>query len=586
MHLRLNNTSYRISPWLLVLLIVLAKSIFLLISFYSYRPTIITYSIMTIWPTVFLFAFAFLFNLRGKLVYLFILDLIISLIYITDAIYFRAFDHIISVYMIFAEGVTEDLGSSILSLIQWHDFLFLIDLPFIYLLFFHSRYFAESSKAFRVRFIQFFILAVMSVSLIAFLFENQVEDVSLCNPAIHPLTMSPLGAHMFDIYRYVYERTAKLEIDDVEAIRNWFAENKQYHKVDTNHTHLEGIISGKNLVVIQFESLENILIGHAVNGQEITPNINRLMENSIYFNNIYEQTRDGNSSDAELLFNTSLYPLERGSAFLRFGDNTFPAALPHLLSENGYNAVAIHGDNKEFWNRDRAFRSLGFDKYISEEDFDNKEKLGMGILDEYLFEESFREIKQLDGPYYLFIITVTAHMPFNPPANFDSINLPADDYTSQYLKCINYTDGVFGQFYDQMEKAGFWDNSVLIIYGDHEGVHKYYPTNLPDNGKRIPFIVHAPGIQGQIVKNVGGQVDMMPTLAYLLGIDGAEYSNEVMGRNLFAPTPGAALLSDGSLVGNRDSEDHLAQAHRISDLIIRGNYFGVVDKQTGDLVVK
>ena len=576
----LKYVSYRISPWLLIFIIVLTKSIFLLISFYSYKPIIIAFSIMTIWPIVFLFAFAFLFDSRGKLVYLFILDLVVSLIYITDAVYFRAFDHIFSVHMIFAKGVTEDIGSIIFSLIQWHDFLFLIDLPFIYWLFFRSRYFIEYSTAFKVRCIQCLILVVLSVSLTAYLFENWVER-NLCDFAARPLNMSPLGAHMFDIHRYIYERTDKLETEDVEAIRNWFTENNQYHKVDTNYERLHGIISGKNLIVIQFESLENILIRHTVNGQEITPNINRLIENSIYFNNIYEQTIDGNSSDAELLFNTSLYPLERGSAFLRFGDNAFPAAFPHLLKENGYNSVAIHGDNKEFWNRDRAFYSLGFDEYISEEDFENEEKLGMGILDEYLFEESFKEIKQLEAPYYLFIITVTSHMTFDTLDNFDSINVPGDDYTSKYLECINYTDRVFGQFYDQMEKAGFWDNAALIIYGDHEGFIKYYPTGFAGNDKRIPFIVHVPGLQGQVIKNVGGQVDMMPTLAYLLGIDETRYFNEVMGRNLFSPAQGAALLSDGSLVGNRDLENHLGQAPRISDLIIRGNYFGVVDKQTG-----
>ncbi len=569
----LKKSTYRISASFLVLLIILIKSIFLLISFYSYRPIIITYSIMTISPTLFLSAFSFLFDARGRLVYLFVLDLIVSLIFITDAVYFRAFDNIISVYMIFAKGVTEDLQSSIVSLIQWPDFLFLIDLPFLYFLFFRSEYFAEDSKGVKVRTVQFLIMVMLSLSLISYQFANQVERTSLFNPTIRPLTMSPLGAHMFDIYRFIYERTDNLHDEDVHTIEQWFVENKQYHEVDSNYEYLQGVIAGKNLIVIQIESLETVLIGHSINGQEITPNINKLMGSSIYFNNIHEQTRDGNSSDAELMFNTSLYPLERGSAFLRFGDNDFPVALPYLLSEDGYTSVAIHGDDKEYWNRDRVFDSLGFDKYINEDDFENKTKVGMGILDEYLFDESLKEIERLNSPYYLFIITVTSHMPFDAADEIESINVASDDYTGKYLECINYTDRVFGQFYERLEKSGHLDDSVIVIYGDHEGVHKYYPTTLPDNDKRIPYLIHIPGMDGMVRGTVGGQIDMMPTLAFLLGIDDDNYSDKVMGRNLFNKNAGVAILGNGTIVGEADDKTHLVEAPSISDLLFRGDYF-------------
>ena len=573
MHLDSKNKTYRISAGLLVLLIILTKSVLLLISIYSYRPILIIYSIITIAPAIFLFAFSFLFNARSKLIYLFILDLIVSLIFITDVVYFRAFDHIISVYMIFAKGVTEDLGSSILSLIQWRDFLFLIDVPFLYFLFFRSCHFTEEIKEFKVRFVQSVLMLALSISIICYQFMNQVEDTSLCNPAVHPITMSPLGAHMFDIYRFIYERTDNLNTEDLHIIEQWFAQNKQYHEVDTSYKYLQGIIAGKNLIVVQLESLENILIGYSVNGQEVTPYLNRLVRNSIYFDNIHEQTRDGNSSDAELMFNTSLYPLERGSAFIRFGDNDYPMALPRLLKENGYTSVAIHGDNKDFWNRDSTFNSFGFDKYVSEEDFENKTKVGMGILDEYLFDQSLKEIKGLHSPYYLFIITVTSHMPFEAADKVESINVENDDYTGKYLRCINYTDRVLGQFYERLEKSGHLDNTVIVIYGDHEGVHKYYPTTLPNNEHRIPYLIHIPGMDGMVISKVGGQIDMMPTLAYLLGIDETEYSRMVMGRNLLSNSPGVAILSDRSIVGNKEDGSHLAQAQETSDLLIRGNYF-------------
>ena len=164
-------------------------------------------------------------------------------------------------------------------------------------------------------------------------------------------------------------------------------------------------------------------------------------------------------------------------------------------------------------------------------------------------------------------------MPFNAADRIDSTVIPEDDLTAKYLKCINYTDREFGNFYHQLKDLGILNNSVLIIYGDHEGVHKYYPTTLPDNGKKIPFIVHVPEMQGKVIDTVGGQVDMMPTLAYLLGIDETKYSRMVMGRNLFSNNPGAAILSDGSIVGNKEDGSHLARALETSDLVMRGNYF-------------
>lgn len=237
--------SYRISAGLLVLLIILIKSILLLISIYSYRPIIITFSVMAIAPALFLFAFSFLFNASSKLVYLFILDVIVSLVFVTDAVYFRAFDHIISVYMIFAKGVTEDLGSSILSLIQLRDFLFLMDLPVIYFLFFRSCHFTEEDKVFKVRFVQSLYILVLSISLICYQFINQVEQTSLCNPAIRPLTMSPLGAHMFDIYRFIYERNDRLDTDDIAKIEKWLGNNEKYQTFDIEYESLRGVLAGK-----------------------------------------------------------------------------------------------------------------------------------------------------------------------------------------------------------------------------------------------------------------------------------------------------------------------------------------------------
>jgi len=558
--------------WILELLIIFIKENALLFSLYIVNSGIVLITIINIMPIIFLISFSFLFSQKSRLTYLFILSLSVSLLFFVDVNYARAYGHLISFYMLAAKGVTDGLGPSVLSLIKWQDFLFFFDLPLLTFILIKSKNHTTVKRN-----IKFFCFTfTLSVIFIVFQFiniEGGKAGKAIGNSQFIPLVMSPIGYHMYDLNKFFYEKNENLDDQDIAKINNWITENEKYLVADQNYQSLKGILKDKNLIVIQVESLENIAIGQSYQGQEITPNINNLLKNSIYFNNIHEQVGDGNSSDAELLFNTSLYPIDRGSSFVRFADNKY-VSLPILLKQQGYTSVAIHGDEKEFWNRDRAFKSLGFDKYISEEQFQFNETEGMGILDEDMFDQSILEIEKLKEPFNFFAITITSHMPFNLSENLRTLDLEGDENTVGYLQSIHYTDKVFGEFYNNLKEKGYLENSVIVIYGDHEGIHKYYSTELPDNNKEIPFIIHIPGIEGMLVETEGGQVDMMPTLAYMLGIDEDEYAYNVMGRNLFNMYGGSPILSSGEIVGAASNEIHLLEAQEIANIIIKGNYFG------------
>ncbi|MGB5824029.1 MAG: LTA synthase family protein, partial [Proteocatella sp.] len=485
-----------------------------------------------------------------------------------NIVYARAYGHLISFYMIFAKDVMGDLGASAISLIKWTDFLMLIDLPIIFILVLKLK----NTYWIKKKNYLFYVTVILSLSLICIQFSQLENSKMLGNYELHPLIMSPIGNHMFDIYRFAYEKGDILDREETETIDSWLEYNLKYQEPEQDYADLEGLIKGKNVIVIQFESLENIMVNKSYYGQEITPNINGLLDSSIYFSNIVEQVRDGNSSDAELLFNTSIFPMNSGSAFLRFGENTY-VSLPNLLNDQGYISIAIHGDNKEFWNRDWVFPTLGFNKYIDEDQFDDKNLVGMGISDESLFKQLIKEIKKLQEPYNIFIITLTSHMPFTINKEIQYLDLPNDDVSSDYLQSIHYTDNVLGEFYNQLEHDGLLDNSILILYGDHEGIHKYYETTLSDNNYEVPFIIHVPGMKGFEVDKIGGQIDMMPTVAYLLGIENEKYASVVMGRNLFGKYSGSGILPTGKVIRETDDINHLKSAIKIADMRIRGNYF-------------
>lgn len=553
---------------LLVLLSILVKSVMVLYFLFSARTDILSYSTYAVAPVLFLISFSYLFPRRGQIVYLLGLDLIISGLFIADVVYARAYGHLLGIHMLFAKDNMEDLGASVFSLLRGKDFLFLLDLPFLFLLALKTKFQDPARK--RIRF--FCYTAVCSVVILGFQFGQVADSQMFGNYKLEPLLMSPLGNHMFDICRFIYEKGDQLDQEEAETVAKWLADNQKYQKPAETYAGLAGLLHNKNIIAVQVESLETILVGQSYYGQEITPHINSLLDSSIYFNHIVEQVRDGNSSDAELLFNASLYPVSRGSTFLRFGDNTY-LTLPLLLREQDYTSIAIHGDNRKYWNRDQVFRAFGFDEFVAEEQFADKSSVGMGIADEALFAQALAEIKELREPYNVFIITLTSHMPFTLDADKQYLELPVADETSAYLQSIAYTDKAFGEFYEQLAAEGLLDNTALILYGDHEGVHKYFPTALPANNSEIPFLIHIPGMQGFTVEKNGGQIDMLPTTAFLLGIEEEKYSAAFMGRNLFGKYPGSALLPTGEVLGASDDAGHLAAALAIADRSIRGDYF-------------
>ncbi|MEL7649843.1 MAG: LTA synthase family protein [Sedimentibacter sp.] len=554
--------------WFLVFFFIIIKSSFLLFDLYSYNlDIIISFSLYGCTPTLLLVSFSFVLKGKKQYLYLILIDFVISLLFFVDIIYARAFGKLISIYMIFSEGVLIDLEQSIVSLIKVADFLYFIDLPFLLLLYNKKTY-----RNISIRKVIMFIVTFTACIITIVAQFNQLEDTRMIgNIRMHPLILSPIGKHMYDILSVFYEKNYTLDEQDKNAISYWLNENFKHNTPDIKYQYFEGIASGKNIIAIQFESLENIVINRLYFNQEITPNINKLLKSSIYFSNIYEQVNEGNSSDAELMFNTSIYPIKNGSTFIRFGNNRY-YSLPYMLSLEGYTSIAVHGDDKEFWNRNRVFPSLGFNNYISEEQFVYKKIDGMGIADESLFLQSFDELQKLKSPFYMFIITLTSHMPFNISDEIKYLNLPYNDYSCNYLQSIHYTDKALGEFYSMLKDNGYLENSILVIYGDHEGIHKYYDTYLPENNKKIPYIIYIPGIEGFEIDNIGGQVDMMPTLSYLLGLDKIENTKFMMGKNLFSKTS-SALFSSGEIIGKTYDATHLTSANYIADLIIRGDFF-------------
>jgi len=556
--------------WYLTLAIILMKNTLVLGLIYEFHPLIL-FSLLVALPLVAFFAsFSLLLRTNARFVYLFTLNVTISLLLLANLWYARAFGNLLSVDVVFADNNLEGLAPSVLALFQWVDLLFIIDLPLI--LAWHLMVGRHLGSKPQPRL--FATIGLITLVTVVFQYSTLESGKDLSDRTTYPLRFSPLGTNLLEIYQALHLRDSELSPARERAIGMWLESNEEFLAPADDYASLFGAIRGRNIITIQVESLENVIIQRTVEGQEITPNINNLLDHSRYFSNIVAQTRDGNSSDAEFLFTTSTYPLQSGSAFLLYPDNT-RISLPSLLGDMGYTSIAVHGDNKEFWNRDRVFPNLGYDAYVSEEQFHDKRTVGLGVIDEALFSQTIEEIEKTPEPFNFHVITVTSHTPFKLPDELKVLNLTADDKTADYLQAIAYADHTFGDFYSDLEERGLLDDSVIVIFGDHEGIHKYSTTTwLPDNNYEVPFLIHVPGMAGFEVDKIGGQVDILPTLAFLLGVEPDDYSGKVMGRNLFGESSGSAVLPSGEPLPDADGAAHLQEGFLLADYLIRGDYFG------------
>jgi lipoteichoic acid synthase len=295
---------------------------------------------------------------------------------------------------------------------------------------------------------------------------------------------------------------------------------------------------GKNVIIIQLEAFQNLLLNQKLDGVEVTPNLNALLKESMYFPNFYQMVGQGNTSDAEFVVNTSLYIPPHGAASIEYSDKALPS-LPKLFKEKGYETMTFHTNDISFWNREELYKALGFDRHYDKSFFGDADPIALAASDEVLYDKTAAEMEQLHNKNQLFygqIISLSSHYPFKIPENKFQLKLPEryqDTFVGDYIQAQNYTDYALGLFFDKLKASHLWENSLFVIYGDHMGLPIY---SLSDKDKdllheilgknysftqmlNIPLLIVAPGAtQPALMTQVGGQADILPTVANLVGI--------------------------------------------------------------------
>lgn len=540
-----------------------------------------------------LISISFLFRNKGKFISLIVIDSLVSILIMMDIWYFRGFQTMPSVMLFKQTANLDNLGDSILSMASTSDILFFVDILILVIAFIFLRKSFSKCKSNLKGTLIVWIISICYIGYVPFnvhvLKRENVKNAYIFgnyDPTQTAEFFSPLGYHLYDIFN-VYKNSKPYKITNEDE-----AKIKEYYKFKNENlpeNKYTGMFKGKNLLIIQVESLEDFVIGRSIDGQEITPNLNKLLKNSIYFPNIFEQVNEGTSSDSDLMVNTSMLPLRQGTAFFRY-PNTSYNSMPNILEKEGYSTIAIHSDKGSFWNYAQGLTGIGFDKFVDYYSFKRDEKIGLGLSDRSYFTQVLPMIKNLKQPFYAFTVTLTSHGPFDLPEKYRKLKLNPEldkNVLGGYFQSVHYTDEQIGIFLNKLKEDGLLDNTVIAIEGDHTGPHKYYDNKIEslsnpeswwlDNGNHtVPLIIYNPSIKEPVKDDVyGGQIDIMPTLLNLMGVPRNIYENTALGRNLLNTKRSYAVLTDKTVKGDlTDNEKKIVESSlELSDKMIRANYF-------------
>lgn len=310
--------------------------------------------------------FTIFLRFKAQILTLTIIDFVISIIFIGDILYMRYYGELLSFYMIPQAKYIKDINSSILSLLNYGDLIIFLDIVVLAIL---CAYLVKYKKDINRMKIYLSLPIVIIILTVGFLEVNKKmadnKDI-LTHKWDNKYVAREMGVlyyHYNDLKEYLIDEFSKLAISQGEVQETLDNVDKPVKSV------YHGIAQDSNLIVIQVEALQDFVINRKVNGKDITPNLNKLINESMYFNRAYPQTAGGNTVDAEFILNNSLYPAPLGAAYFTDTFKTYNS-LPKILKENGYaEAVAMHGYDKNFWNRNAAYQSFGYDAFYSSKDY-------------------------------------------------------------------------------------------------------------------------------------------------------------------------------------------------------------------------
>ena len=482
---------------------------------------------------------------------------------ISNSIYYREFTDFVTVNTMLASSkVSAGLGAAALELFRPWDVIYILDFP-ILAFFFFKKWIRMDNRPFNKR-ASFAVTSLSAMLFSANLFLAEIDRPELLTRGFsNYYVVRALGLPAFlgysanQTYAANKERSKASE-EDLKPVEEYI----QQHYAKPNPEYF-GMAKGRNVIYIHLESFQQFLIDYKLKVDdkeyEVTPFLNSLYHSkeTFAFSNVFNQVKAGKTSDAETMIETGLFGLNQGSFMVNYGGTNTQQAAPFILSKNGYNSSAVfHGNAGSFWNRNTAYKQWGYNYFFDASYFtkqNSSNSFQYGLNDKYMLKDSIKYLERLQQPFYTKFITVSNHYPYTTSLSGDDLGFPLaktqDETINGYFATANYLDSSIKAFFDYLKESGLYKNSIIVLYGDHYGIsNSRNPALAPLLGKnsetwssyenamlqRVPYMVVIPGMdKGGIIDTFGGEIDMLPTLEHLLGIESNKFLQ--VGQDMLSP---------------------------------------------------
>ena len=482
---------------------------------------------------------------------------------ISNSIYYREFTDFVTVNTMLASSkVSAGLGAAALELFRPWDVIYILDFP-ILAFFFFKKWIRMDNRPFNKR-ASFAVTSLSAMLFSANLFLAEIDRPELLTRGFsNYYVVRALGLPAFlgysanQTYAANKERSKASE-EDLKPVEEYI----QQHYAKPNPEYF-GMAKGRNVIYIHLESFQQFLIDYKLKVDdkeyEVTPFLNSLYHSkeTFAFSNVFNQVKAGKTSDAETMIETGLFGLNQGSFMVNYGGTNTQQAAPFILSKNGYNSSAVfHGNAGSFWNRNTAYKQWGYNYFFDASYFtkqNSSNSFQYGLNDKYMLKDSIKYLERLQQPFYTKFITVSNHYPYTTSLSGDDLGFPLaktqDETINGYFATANYLDSSIKAFFDYLKESGLYKNSIIVLYGDHYGIsNSRNPALAPLLGKnsetwssydnamlqRVPYMVVIPGMdKGGIIDTYGGEIDMLPTLEHLLGIESNKFLQ--VGQDMLSP---------------------------------------------------
>lgn len=557
-------------------------------------------------------------NHKGKKAFLYanIIYFIITLLLYCNFVYYQFSTNFLSVYQIQNLKYANEIGMGAQYLITIKDIALFFTDNIIFALFsiWILKKRKQSNDLIRKKSkwgILTFSIVVIMLNII--IYQEKIEstyDYYRYNKTLAIEHISIYYYHFCDMQEFVKEELCRPNVD-LEVLKEQYQKNKEEKSKEIQY---EDIAKGSNVIILQLESFHEFLIQQKINGQEITPNLNRFYQENIYCTNMYNQGL-GTTADSEHSLATSMYPLENGMAFQKYFANNWYDIYQDLKAE-GYYTSFMHPNVSTFWNRYEVYhKGYKIQEYNDIDQFDsNGQMAGEFFSDEQFLVQSVEKMKEYQQPFASMLVSVSSHIPFSLEGieNLEQkltidVSGIEDQEFANYIASCNFVDYSFGKWLEKLEESGLLENSILVVYGDHgAGIqnNEQVVSLMEQEGKpygvdeqkvenvHVPFGMKVPGLKNIRIDRAVSKIDVKPTIESLLGVkDRFSIGESLFTQKDYSFIKGLGFVTsdiyyiDGEVIDRKTNQrieieeniDFLIQKMNsdieMSDTMIKGNLF-------------